>query len=136
VSQVQHTISTQDIPHYLSSDDDLLFRYHRWQANLRILDVKDIKSVPYVPLSHPFVERLTGTIRREYLAHALFWSTSDLDRKLKEFRHYYNSHRVHTSLGGDTPSEICGEPIIRRAVLSQPRWKSHCRGLYQLPVAA
>jgi hypothetical protein len=43
---------------------------------------------------------------------------------------------VHTSLGGDTPSEICGEPIIRRAVLSQPRWKSHCRGLYQLPVAA
>ncbi len=39
-------ISTQDIPHYLSSDNDPLFRYHRWQANLRILDVKEIKSVP------------------------------------------------------------------------------------------
>ena len=49
-------ISTQGIPHHLSSDNDPLFLYHRWQANLRILDVKEIKSVPYVPLSHPFVE--------------------------------------------------------------------------------
>jgi len=45
-------ISTQGIPHYLSSDNDQLFLYHRWQANLRILDVKEIKSVPYTPLSH------------------------------------------------------------------------------------
>jgi putative transposase len=27
---------------------------HQWQRNLRILDVQDIKTVPYVPLSHPF----------------------------------------------------------------------------------
>ncbi|MEN8106880.1 MAG: integrase core domain-containing protein [Pseudomonadota bacterium] len=108
----------------------------RWQANLRILDVKEIKSVPYVPLSHPFVERLIGTIRREYLDHALFWNASDLERKLEEFRQYYNSHRVHTSLGGDTPSETSGDTIIRRADLNQFRWKSHCRRLYQLPVAA
>ncbi len=129
-------ISTRGIPHYLSSDNDPLFRYHRWQANLRILDIKEIKSVPYVPLSHPFVERLIGTIRREYLDHALFWNASDLERKLEVFRHYYNAHRVHTSLDGDTPSETSGEAIIRRADLNQFRWKSHCRGLYQLPVAA
>jgi hypothetical protein len=34
------------------------------KANLRVLEVKEIKRVPYVPLSHPFVERLIGTIRR------------------------------------------------------------------------
>ena len=129
-------ISTRGIPHFLSSDNDPLFRYHRWQANLRILDVKEIKSVPYVPLSHPFIERLIGTIRHEHLDHALFWDASDLQRKLKEFRHYYNSHRVHTSLGNNTPLEISGETIIRRADLNQFRWKAHCRGLYQLPVAA
>jgi hypothetical protein len=39
----------------------------QWQANLRILEVAEIKTVPYVPLSHPFVERLIGTVRREYL---------------------------------------------------------------------
>ncbi|MEA3413234.1 MAG: hypothetical protein U9R74_17115 [Pseudomonadota bacterium] len=79
-------ISTQDVPHHLSSDNDPLFRYHRWQANLRILDIQEIKSVPYVPLSHPFIERLIGTIRREYLDHALFWNTSDLERKPEAIR--------------------------------------------------
>jgi Integrase core domain len=88
--------STQGIPHYLSSDNDPLFRYYRWQANLRILDVTEIKSVPYVPLSHPFVERLIGTIRREYLDHALFWNAGDLERKLEEYRHYYVARRQYT----------------------------------------
>ena len=46
-------------------------RFRQWQANLRILDVTEIKTVPYVPLSHPFVERLIGTIRRESLDRAL-----------------------------------------------------------------
>jgi putative transposase len=46
-------------PKYLRSDHDPLYRFHQWQANLRILDVKAIKTVPYAPLSHPFVERLT-----------------------------------------------------------------------------
>jgi hypothetical protein len=40
------TISTQNIPHYLSSDNDPIFRYHRWQANLRILGIDEIKSIP------------------------------------------------------------------------------------------
>jgi len=42
----------------------------------------EIKSIPYVPLSHPFVERLIGTLRREYLDHLLFWTTTDLENKL------------------------------------------------------
>jgi transposase InsO family protein len=129
-------ISTHCVPHYLSSDNDPLFRYHRWQANLRILNITEIKSVPYLPLSHPFVERLIGTRRREYLDHALFWSASDLERKLDALRHYYNVHRAHTALGGNTPSEFSSETMIRRADLNQFRWKSHCHGLYQLPMVA
>jgi hypothetical protein len=49
-------------PKYLSSDNDPLFEYHRWQANLRVLDIDEIKTVRGVPVSHPFVERPT-TIR-------------------------------------------------------------------------
>ena len=55
------------LPKYLSSDHDPLYRFHQWEANLRVLSVDLIKTVPYVPLSHPFVERLIGTIRRECL---------------------------------------------------------------------
>src|SRR5215472_13978642 len=47
-------IRGQSLPKYLSSDHDPLYRFHQWQANLRVLEVKEIKTVPYVPLSHPF----------------------------------------------------------------------------------
>jgi hypothetical protein len=66
-------IRKQPIPKYLSSDNDPLYRFHQWQANLRVLGVTEVKTVPYVPLSHPFVERLIGTIRREYLDRVQFW---------------------------------------------------------------
>jgi putative transposase len=79
-------ISTRGVPNYLSSDNDPLFQYHQWQANLRILSVNEIKTVPHTPISHPFIERLIGTIRREYLDHILFWNTQDLERKLVDFR--------------------------------------------------
>ncbi len=44
-------ISKQNLPGYLSSDNDSLFLYHRWQANLRILEIDEVKSVPYTVLS-------------------------------------------------------------------------------------
>jgi hypothetical protein len=47
----------------------------------------EIKTIPYVPLSHPFVERLIGTVRREYLDRTLFWTTADLETKLFDFQH-------------------------------------------------
>ena len=45
--------SGADPPGNLSTDNDPLFRSHRWQANLRILEVNEIKSIPYAPMSHP-----------------------------------------------------------------------------------
>jgi hypothetical protein len=54
-------IRGQSLPKYLSSDHDPLYWFRQWQANLRVLEVTEIKTVPYVPLSHPFVERLIGT---------------------------------------------------------------------------
>ena len=46
-------ISAMGTPKYLSSDHDPLFNYHQWRANLRILDVNEVKSIPYTPCSHP-----------------------------------------------------------------------------------
>ena len=44
-------IRGQAAPKYLSSDHDPLYRFHQWQANLRVLGVIEIKTVPYVPIS-------------------------------------------------------------------------------------
>jgi putative transposase len=126
---------SQSSPKHLSSDHDPLYRFHQWQANLRILAVKEIKTVPYVPLSHSFVERLIGTIRRECLDRTLFWTATDLEMKLLDFQRYYNGHRTHAGLGGATP-EPSTEPGSARARVSSYRWQPHCRGLYQTPMAA
>src|SRR5215813_12036040 len=35
----QQAIRRKSLPKYLSSDNDPLYRFHQWQANLRVLDV-------------------------------------------------------------------------------------------------
>jgi transposase InsO family protein len=123
----------RSMPKYLSSDNDPLYRFPQWQTNLRLLEVAEIKTVPYVPLSHPFVERLVGTIRREFLDRTLFWTTADLESKLLDFKTYFNHHRTHTARAGRPPDDAPPRPV---ANLQSYRWESHCRGLYQTPIAA
>ena len=42
-------IARMGVPEHLSSDNDPLFTYHRWLANLRILEIDEVKTVPYTP---------------------------------------------------------------------------------------
>jgi putative transposase len=106
-------IAKQSPPQYLSSDHDPLFRFQRWRANLRILEVDEIKTVPFTPRSHAFVERPIGTLRREYLDRTLFWNRGDLERKLGQHQAYYNHHRK----------------------LESYTWRSHCDSLFHTPTA-
>jgi transposase InsO family protein len=119
-------------PKAISTDHDPLLEFHRWKGNLRILEIPEFKTVPHVPLSHPFVERLIGTIRREFLDQVPFWTSTDLERKLNAFSDYYNEARTHRSLDGVTPIPS----RRRRGVPQSINWQRHCRGLYELPIAA
>ena len=127
---------TPTLPCNLSTNHDPLFEFHRWKANLRILEVTEVKTVPYVPLSLPFIKRLIGTIRWEFLDLVPFWNARDLDRKLIEFQDYYSRDRVHRRLGGAIPDSRPLESARAVAGLDDYRWKPSCRGLYELPFAA
>jgi hypothetical protein len=54
-----------------------------WPGGVRGLAAENllIKQLLLIlsPLSHPFVERLTGTVRREFLDQTLFWNSVDLE---------------------------------------------------------
>jgi putative transposase len=132
----KQAIAGQGLPQRLSLDHDPLFEFDRWPANLRVLEIESVRSVPHVPVSHPFVERLIGTVRREYLDRLFFWTAADLEQKLELFKTYYNSIRVHQGLSGGTPEEKAGSPPPQAAGLEDYRWQSHCRGLFALPIAA
>jgi transposase InsO family protein len=131
-----HAIAGQQLPKHVSTDHDPLFRFHRWLANLRVIEVDQIKSVPNVPVSHPFIERLIGTLRREYLDRTFFWNALDLKRKLRAYTLYYNSTRVHQSLSGNSPDEQAGKPRPTHAALKSYGWQQHCQGLFHTPIAA
>jgi len=100
---------------------------------LRVLEIEEIKSLPHVPMSHPFIERLIGSVRRELLDQILFWTTTDLEKKLRDYPCYYNEHRCHSSRGGDTPVECDRNKVVD---INNYQWKKQCRGLFQFPVAA
>ncbi len=126
------------LPKHLSSDNDPLFKFHQWQANLRILEIDEIKSIPYTPVSHPFIERVFGSIRQEFLDHTLFWNERDLRKKLNKYKNYYNNTRGHSSLDQLTPNQRSEHPYTTRDVenLSAYRWQSHCSGIFHTPIAA
>jgi putative transposase len=131
-----HAIAKKPLPKYLSTDNDPLFRFHRWRANLKILDIEEIKAVPFTSISHPFVERLIGSLRRELLDRLFFWNQLDLDRKLLSYADYYNMYRCHSGLAGAIPTELGGGPKPPIASFASYQWMSHCHGLFQTPVAA
>jgi len=44
--------------------------------------------------------------------------------------------RTHSSLGGNTPTKFAGRTLNLQTTLNNFCWKTHCRGLYQLPAVA
>jgi len=90
-------------------------------------------SLPHVPMSHPFVERLIGSVRRELLDQTLFWTATDLENKLTNYQRYYNEYRTHSGRNGLTPVDSGCDNVVD---INRFRWKKQCRGLFQLPEAA
>ena len=118
-----------------SLDNYPIINYYQWQANLRIHEIEEIKTIPYVSMLHPFAELLIGTTRRVFLDHILFWTTVDLERKLSEFKDYCNHHRAHSALPSDAPAELQDNGEILKAGLADHQWKSHRRALLYTPAA-
>lgn len=129
-------ISGEDLPRHLSFDQAPLFDFAQWKANLRILQINPIRTLPNVPVSHPFIERLIGTVRREYLDRLFYWTGADLQRKLQSFQSYYNELRVHQGIQGGAPNDKTVGRTSPAARLNHFAWKSPCNGLFHMPIAA
>ena len=65
----------------------------------------------------------------------LIWRypATDLKNKLREYQCYDNEGQTHSGRDGATPVHSGSGKI---ADINSYRWKKHCRGLFQLPVAA
>jgi hypothetical protein len=76
-----------------------------------------------------------GRFGSEYLDRTLFWTTVDPKAKLTDFQHYYDGHRTHAGRDGGLP-ELATDGSASPIDLKSYRWRNHCRGLHQTPIAA
>ncbi|MCH9659420.1 MAG: helix-turn-helix domain-containing protein, partial [Bacteroidetes bacterium] len=65
-------------------------------------------------------------------------NAGDLAKKLDQYQNYHNKTRAHSSLNNKTPNQRAANDDISNKVvpLKNIRWKSNCRGLFNLPIAA
>ena len=89
-----------------------------------------------MPWSHPFVERLIGTVRRELLDRTFFWNDVDLERKLAAYQQYFNSSRIHQGIDGQRPSVKYSDAESVTTNADHLQWRRHCNGLFVVPEAA
>jgi putative transposase len=112
-----------------------LFRFKTWKQDLEFYDISGIKSVPQVPFSHPFIESLIGTVRRDFTDRTILWSKRDDELKLDLYKDYYNNFRVHDSLEGKTPNEYTGKEQNMDISSNSYRWVEKCGGIFSTPAA-
>jgi len=119
-------IAGQTLPQHRGTDREPLFRIHRWLANLCALAIGNVESFPYAPVTHPFIERLIGTIRRECLDRAFFWNAMNLTRTLAQFQDDYTTFAAFIARWRERPPLLLLRSIITRgsrtlATRSRPR---------------
>lgn len=126
------------IPNRISRDRDPLYKFEQWTRNLELVGIEQVFGPPYTPIANPFIERVIGTTRREFLDKTLFWTKEDLKRKLDHFKEYYNQDRVHSGIDGVKPGRKYADQdsVVQVSFIGDLKWKKACNGLYELPVAA
>ena len=85
----------------------------RWRA----MGIRDKPIAPASPWQNGFVERLIGSIRREFVDHIIVLSEGHLRRILKFYARYYSETRTHLALDKDAP---VSRPVQRTGVIRSP----------------
>ena len=79
---------------YVQRDRDGKFG-DAFDATLRKLRVKTVRSAPQAPNTQAFVERFIGSIRRECLDHFVFFGVRHLDGVANSWLEHYHAERPH-----------------------------------------
>jgi putative transposase len=96
---------------------------HRTLPHLRI---EDVVTAPRCPWQNPFVERVIGSLRREWLDHVIVWNERALRRHLQRYLTYYHEWRTHLSLDKDAPLKRTAHPPACGTTVAVP----HVGGLH------
>jgi len=79
---------------------------HPFEVLLKRLNIKHRYTQPYRPQTNGKIERFWKALKEEMIDEASYKDKEEFIKTLTEYLVYYNEHRLHTSLNGETPFEF------------------------------
>lgn len=121
IQQMREAFPDTPTHRFLIFDNDTIFSAEV-VASMGHLGIRPKRTAFRSPWQNGTAERFVGSVRRELLDHVVVLSEEHLRRLLQEYVEYYNTERVHTSLG-DAPVGRTTEvrPSKRAQVAGLPR---------------
>jgi len=71
------------------------------------MGIRDKPTAPASPWQNGYVERLIGSIRREYVDHVIILGEAHLRRILRSYARYYNRASEHPSVYVVEEKRLC-----------------------------
>jgi transposase InsO family protein len=110
--QVTEAFPWDTAPRYLLRDRDPSYGSD-FRSRVEAMGIAEVITAPRSPWQNAYVERVTGSIRRECLDHIVIFNERHLRRVLSSYVDYYHGTRTHLSLVKDCPDP---RPIQPRGV--------------------
>jgi len=100
--QLREAFPWDNVPRFVLRDRDRIFGFDFTQQ-VKALGVQEVLGAPHAPTQRAYIERVIGTIRREWLDHIIVVNAESLRRQISLFLKYYHQSRTHLSLKKDAP---------------------------------
>jgi transposase InsO family protein len=85
------------------SDNGSAYRSYAWGTACAALNITPKRTRPYRPQTNGKIERFHRTLADGWAYARLYESTSERNKALPRWLHFYNHHRAHSALGGQPP---------------------------------
>jgi transposase InsO family protein len=96
------------------TDNGSCYRSRHFADVCGAASVRHIRTRPYTPRTNGKAERLIQTLLREWAYRYPFRSSTERQRLLAPYLHFYNHHRMHSALAGQPPiSRLTLNNVVR-----------------------
>ncbi len=117
--QIREAFPWETAPRFLLRDRDGIYG-KAFRDCVAAMGIEDIRTAPQCPWQNPYVERLTGSIRRECLDHVIVFNERSQRRILRSSVDYHQHFRTHLSLSKDAPITRQVQPPDSGQVIEMP----------------
>ena len=88
----------------LNSNHDPPIFHHRWKTML--FSMGEIDTIPFLPLSLPWLEWRMRKVRCNNLGHLPFYNAVDFERELENFKNFCTLPQLHSPIAENTSAQI------------------------------